>query len=131
MTYYFKEIVNMDFDEALKRIKEELKKEGFEIRMEIDVKDTFKTKLGIDFRRYTILGACNPAIAHKALKTEENIGLLLPCNVTVQEFDTGEVQVAVIDPEASMMAVENSDITLIAGDVRNKLMHIIRSIRTD
>jgi uncharacterized protein (DUF302 family) len=131
MTYYFKEIVDMPFDEALKRVKEELMKEGFGIQMEIDVRETFQKKLGIEFRRYTILGACNPPIAHKAIVTEENIGLLLPCNVTVQEFENGDVQVAVIDPEASMMAVENSDIELIAGEVRDKLMHIIRVMRSD
>ncbi|MGA1821627.1 MAG: DUF302 domain-containing protein [Thermoplasmatota archaeon] len=131
MTYYFKEIVNMSFDDALERVKEELMNEGFGIQMEIDVKETLKEKLGVDFRRYTILGACNPPIAHRALLTEENIGLLLPCNVTVQEFENGDVQVAVVDPEASMKAVINSDIDLIAGEVRNKLMHIISALRSE
>jgi len=131
MTYFFSEIVDMDFDDALNRIKDELDKEGFGIHMEMDVTDIFKRQLDVDFRRYTILGACNPPICRRALRADENIGLLLPSHVVVQEFDSGEVQIAVIDPKASMLAAENSDIELITGEIRDKMMHIISNLCSD
>lgn len=118
----------MSFDDAIARAVEELKKEGFGVLTEIDVKATLKKKIDVDFRRYTILGACNPVFAHKALLGEERIGLMLPCNVIVQERDDGTVEVAAIDPIRSMMAVDNPGLEPIALQVRSKLESVIDSL---
>ena len=107
MSYYFTKIVKPSFDEAVAKVTAELKVEGFGILTEIDVKETLKKKLNVDFRRYKILGACNTPSAYKALTAENKIGTMLPCNVIVQEIPGGQVEVTAIDPLASMQAVEN------------------------
>ena len=128
MSYYFSKTLNTTFDEAVSRVTEELKKEGFGILTEIDVKATLKKKLDADFRKYTILGACNPPFAYKALQAEDKIGTMLPCNVIVQEAPEGETEVAAVDPMASMMAIENPELENIAEEVRSKLKKVIDSL---
>jgi uncharacterized protein (DUF302 family) len=125
MSYYFSKIVNASFDETVTKVTSELKKEGFGILTEIDVKETLEKKLNVDFSRYKILGACNPPFAYKALTAESKIGTMLPCNVIVQEISIGQVEVAAIDPVASMQAVENPALTEIASEIRNKLKTVI------
>jgi uncharacterized protein (DUF302 family) len=128
MSYYFSKILGISFDEALVRVTEELKKEGFGILTEIDVKETMKKKMNVDFRKYKILGACNPPLAHKAMQTEDKIGTMLPCNVIVQEMSEGQIEVAAIDPVASMQAVENPKLQDVADQVRVKLKRVIDSL---
>jgi uncharacterized protein (DUF302 family) len=128
MTYYFSKTVELPFEETILRVTDELKKEGFGVLTEIDVKTTLKKKLDIDFRNYRILGACNPPLAHQALQSEPNIGLMLPCNVVVQEGESGMTLVSAIDPVASMQAVENESLGEVAEQVRNKLQKVIESI---
>lgn len=125
MSYYFTKTVDKDFDGAIEKVTEELKKEGFGILTEIDVKETFKKKLDKDFRKYRILGACNPNMAFQAIEAESRIGTMLPCNVIVQELDNGKVEVSAVDPVASMQAVENDSLGDIAGQVRDKLKKVI------
>ncbi|KPK02177.1 MAG: hypothetical protein AMK71_03220 [Nitrospira bacterium SG8_35_4] len=127
MQYYFSKKLNIDFHEAIVRVTDELKKEGFGILTEIDVQAAMKKKLNIDFRKYQILGACNPPFAHKALQAEDKIGTMLPCNVIVQETEGG-VEVAAIDPVASMQAVENPALREIASGVQSKLKKVIESL---
>jgi uncharacterized protein (DUF302 family) len=128
MTYYFSKTLDLPFDEAIIRVTEELKKEGFGVLTEIDVKATLKKKLDADFRNYRILGACNPPFAYKALQAEPQIGLMLPCNVVVQEGETGQTIVSAIDPQASMQAVENEALSEVAGQVKAKLQRVIESV---
>jgi len=125
MSYYFNKTVALAFDEAIEKVKAELKKEGFGVLTEIDVKKTLREKLGVDFRPYRILGACNPPFAYKALMTEDKIGTMLPCNVIVQELAPGRVEVAAIDPLASMAAVKNEDLGAIGLEVREKLRAVV------
>lgn len=128
MKYYIsKTLNNINFDKAIEKVTEELKQEGFGVLTEIDVKNTLKEKLDVDFRNYRILGACNPPIAHKALQAEKNIGTMLPCNVIVQESN-GNIEVAAIDPVASMQAVENKDLSEIAGEVKDRLKKVISAL---
>lgn len=124
MTYYFSKSLKTPFDEAVRRATEALKAEGFGIITEIDVKDTLQKKLGIAFRNYRILGACNPALAHEALSIEDKIGTMLPCNVIVQEVPGG-AEVAAIDPIASMAAVDNPRLKVAAEEVRGRLQKAI------
>ncbi len=128
MKYYFTKTLKTTFEESLNKVTEELKKEGFGIITEIDVKETLKKKINLDFRKYKILGACNPGFAHKALECEDKIGTMLPCNVVVQEISQGQIEVAAIDPVASMQAVENSKLGEIAGQVRDKLKKVIDNL---
>ncbi|MEE8399938.1 MAG: DUF302 domain-containing protein, partial [Desulfobacterales bacterium] len=128
MTYYFSKTVDLSQEEAIEKVTEELKKDGFGILTEIDVKATLKKKLDVDFRNYMILGACNPPFAHEALKSERMIGLMLPCNVVVQETDDGRTEVSAIDPMASMQAVENAKLGEIAEEVRSKLEAVINRL---
>lgn len=129
MSYYFNKTVNMTFDEAIDKVTEELKKEGFGILTEIDVKAALKKKINVDFRKYRILGACNPSFAHKALLAEDKIGLMLPCNVIVQEAEDGTtVEVAAIDPVASMQSVKNDNLGEIAATVQLKIKHVIENM---
>jgi uncharacterized protein (DUF302 family) len=125
MSYYFRKTLNMPFDEAITYVTEELKKEGFGILTEIDVKATLKKKLGADFRNYRILGACNPPFAFKALLAEDKIGTMLPCNVIVQEVGDGVAEVAAIDPIASMQAIENPTLSEVALEVQAKLKQVV------
>jgi uncharacterized protein (DUF302 family) len=128
MSYYFSRTLNLSFDEAVARVTEELKKEGFGILTEIDVKETLKKKLDVDFREYRILGACNPPFAYEALQTENKIGLMLPCNAVVDEVSEGRIEVSVIDPVASMAAVDNPKLQVVAVQVRDKLKKVIDSL---
>ena len=127
MSYYFARQTSLPFDEAVTKITEELKKQGFGVLTEIDVKETLKKKLNADFRRYKILGACNPPFAYQALQAEEHIGIMLPCNVVVQEKNGG-VEVAAIDPMASMAAVKNDSLRPIAEQVRSRLQLAVQSV---
>jgi uncharacterized protein (DUF302 family) len=128
MNYYFAKEVDLSFEEALVRVTDELKKEGFGVLTEIDVKATIKKKLGKDFRNYRILGSCNPPFAYQALLSEPQIGLMLPCNVVVQDEGNGKTLVSAIDPVASMQAVENDRLGEIAEEVRMKLRKVIENV---
>ncbi len=121
MTYYFSKTKKASFEEALEAVKNELKEEGFGILTEIDVRETLKKKLDVDFRKYRILGACNPPFAYKALQAEDKIGTMLPCNVVVQELSAGITEIAAIDPVASMQAVGNPQLKEIAEQIQAKL----------
>ncbi len=125
MSYYFSKILDIPFDEAIEKVTEELKKEGFGILTEIDVKATMKKKLDVDFKPYKILGACNPPFAYKSLQAEEKVGLMLPCNVVVYINDKGESIVAAVDPVASMQAVENENLGEVAEIIQGKLKKVI------
>ncbi len=127
MQYYFNKIVEMTFEETIDKVTEELKKEGFGVLTEIDVKAALKKKSDVDFRKYRILGACNPSYAYKALLVEDKIGTMLPCNVIVQEREDGRVEVAAIDPIASMQAVENESLGGIAVEIQSKLKKVIEN----
>jgi uncharacterized protein (DUF302 family) len=128
MTYFYAKEIDSNFEDAIIRVTEELKKEGFGVLTEIDVRATLKKKLDADFRKYRILGACNPPLAHRALQAEAHIGLMLPCNVVVQETETGKTLVSAIDPVASMQAVENESLGQVAEQVKTKLQKVIASI---
>jgi uncharacterized protein (DUF302 family) len=128
MSYYFTKELNISFDDAIAKVTEELKKEGFGILTDIDVKATLKKKLDVDFRPYRILGACNPPFAFQALQTEDKIGTMLPCNVVVQEKTPGKVEVTSIDPVASMAAVNNPNLRTVGEQVREKLKRVIDNL---
>lgn len=128
MSYYFNKILMINFEQAISVVTEELKKEGFGILTEIDVKATLKSKLDVDFQQYRILGACNPSYAYQALQAEPHIGTMLPCNVIVQELEDGRVEVAAVDPLASMQAIENEALQSIAEVIRLKLKKVIVQI---
>ncbi len=128
MQYYFNKTLDIPFDEAIRRVTEELKKEGFGILTDIDVQSTLKKKLDVSFRKYRILGACNPQFAYKALQNESRIGTMLPCNVIVQETEGGDVEVSAIDPISSMQAVQNPDLEGIANQVQAKLKSVVDSL---
>lgn len=128
MSYYFSKTVDQNFEEAIEKVTGELKKEGFGILTEIDVKETFKKKLDIDFRKYRILGACNPKMAHEAINAESRIGTMLPCNVIVQELENGKVEVTAVDPVASMSAVKNDQLGDVAQQVREGLKRVIENL---
>jgi uncharacterized protein (DUF302 family) len=128
MTYYFNKTLNGNFDQIIEKVTEELKKEGFGILTEIDIKETLKKKLDIDFKRYKILGACNPPYAHQALVAEDKIGTMLPCNVIVQEISEGIVEVAAVNPMASMQSVENEALKDIAQEITAKLEKVIENL---
>jgi uncharacterized protein (DUF302 family) len=128
MAYYNTRTVDLSFDDAIARVTEELKKEGFGILTEIDVKETLQKKLNVDFRKYKILGACNPPFAHKALLAEDKIGTMLPCNVIVQEKGNGVVEVSTINPLESMKSVKNSALEEIAGQIAGKLINVLENL---
>jgi uncharacterized protein (DUF302 family) len=128
MKYYIEKTTEYGFDKAIKIVTEELKKEGFGVLTEIDVQATLKKKLDVDFKKYQILGACNPPFAHKALLAENKIGAMLPCNVIVQELDNGKTEVAAVDPVASMQAVENDKLGGVASEIRSKLEKVIENL---
>lgn len=128
MNYYFSKTVDYDFDAAIAKATEELKKEGFGVLTEIDVKETLKKKLDVDFKKYRILGACNPNFAYQALQAEDKIGAMLPCNVIVEEQDGGKIEVSAVDPVASMMGVENESLAGVAKQVRDKLKNVINNL---
>ena len=128
MSYYFSARLSAPFDAAVATVTAALKAEGFGVLTDIDVQATLKQKLGVDFRKYRILGACNPPFAHKALSLEDKVGLMLPCNVVVQELAAGSVDVAAIDPVASMAAIENAALHAVAIEVREKLARVVRNL---
>jgi uncharacterized protein (DUF302 family) len=128
MSYYVSTTFKGSFDEAITKTTEELKKEGFGVLTEIDVKETLKKKLGVDFKKYKILGACNPGFAHKALQAEDKIGTMLSCNVIVEEHDDGTVEVSAVNPIASMQAIDNPELGDIAEEVRSRLEKVINTI---
>lgn len=128
MTYYFSKTLSLSFDDAVAATVEQLKKHGFGVLTDIDVKDTMKKKLGVDVSPYRILGACNPVMAHKALEAENKIGTMLPCNVIVRQSDPDHVEVAAVDPVASMQAVGNPQLDEIAREVRDSLRAVIEGI---
>ncbi|CAM2804026.1 Uncharacterized conserved protein, DUF302 family [Flavobacterium frigoris] len=128
MEYYFSKTINDSFENAIQKVTEALKAEGFGILTEIDLKATLKKKLDVDFYNYTILGACNPPFAYKALLAEDKIGTMLPCNVIVQEKVKGQIEVSAVDPAASMQAVENTELVGIATEIRDSLKKIINNL---
>ena len=128
MTYHFTKTVDMVFPVAIEATVAALGKHGFGVLTEIDVQATMKRKLGVDFRPYRILGACNPQMAYRALQTEDKIGTMLPCNVVVQEFPNGTVEICAVDPMASMQAIDNPSLADIAEEVRQMLKDIIDDI---
>ncbi len=128
MSYYFDKQTELSFDEAIERVTKLLADEGFGVLTQIDVKETLKKKIDVDFRPYRILGACNPAFAHKALLAEPQIGTMLPCNVIVQVNDEGKTIVSAVDPMASMQAVNNESLGAIASEVREKLKRVIEQL---
>jgi uncharacterized protein (DUF302 family) len=130
MSYYIETILrDINFEDAIEKVTEELKKEGFGVLTEIDLKTTLKKKLDVDFYNYKILGACNPPYAHKALMAENKIGTMLPCNVIVQERNPGEIEVSAVDPIASMQAIENPDLGQLAQEIRDKLKTVIEAVQ--
>lgn len=128
MSYHFTNVKSGDFDEVVEEVTEALKTEGFGVLTEIDVKQTLKKKLDIDFPRYKILGACNPNFAHQALQIENKIGTMLPCNVIVQENGDGSIEISAVNPVESMSSVENPELAKIAGEVKNRLKKIIDAL---
>lgn len=128
MEYYFSKIITGSFNNAIQKVTEALKSEGFGILTEIDVKATLKKKLDVDFYNYKILGACNPPFAYKALLAEDKIGTMLPCNVIVQEKVPGKVEVSAIDPSASMQTINNKVLNDIAGEIRSRLQKVIEQL---
>ena len=128
MRYYFSKTIDGSFDNAIQKVTEALKAEGFGILTEIDIKATLKKKLDVDFYNYKILGACNPPFAYKALLAEDKIGTMLPCNVIVQEKVQGKVEVSAVDPAASMQAIENKGLTDIATEIKARLQKIIENL---
>ena len=128
MSYHISKTLSTTFDDACAKVTEALKAQGFGILTDIDVKETLKKKLDVDFRRYRILGACNPPLAYQALTEEDKIGTMLPCNVIVQELDGGQVEVSAVDPVASMQAVGNPKLSEVAQTVRTKLKSVIDSL---
>lgn len=125
MTYYFNKTVKGNFNDTIEKVTEALKTEGFGVLTEIDIKATLKNKLDVNFNDYKILGACQPSYAHKALLTENKIGTMLPCNVIVQKLDSGDIEVSAVNPMASMQAVDNADLKVIAEEITSKLKSVI------
>jgi uncharacterized protein (DUF302 family) len=128
MPYYYSKIISGKFDDVVAKVTDELKKEGFGVLTQIDVSQTLKNKLNVDFRPYKILGACNPPFAYKALQTEDKIGVMLPCNVIVQDRGNGAVDVAAIEPVTSMQAVKNPALEQIAAEIQEKLHRVIDAL---
>ncbi|CAN5184706.1 DUF302 domain-containing protein [soil metagenome] len=128
MKYYFNKTIKGTFEEVIDKVTQGLKDEGFGILTEIDVKETLKKKLDVNFKKYRILGACNPPYAHKALQAEDKIGTMLPCNVIVQEIEEGVIEVAAVNPMASMQAVENEKLNDVANEITSMLENVIEKL---
>jgi len=129
MNYYFnKTLTNLSFDEAIEKVTAELKKEGFGVLARIDMHHTLKEKIGVEFRNYTILEACNPPFAHKSLLAEDKIGIMLPCNIIVQDAGEGQIEVAVVNPVSAMQAVNNPKMDNIAKEIQGKLKNALSNI---
>ena len=127
MQYGFSKTVDMSYEQTIEKVTAELKKEGFGVLTSIDVKETLKQKINVDFKKYTILGACNPPIAHRALQEEEELGLLLPCNVIVYEKD-GKTRVSIFDPMVMTWIIENDNMKPIASEVLERLQRVLKAI---
>jgi uncharacterized protein (DUF302 family) len=127
MQYGFSKTIDLTYEQAIEKVTAELKKEGFGVLTSIDVKDTLKQKINVDFKKYTILGACNPPIAHKALQEEEELGLLLPCNVIVYEKE-GKTRVSIFDPMVMTWIIENDNMKPIATEVQERLQRVLNAI---
>jgi len=128
VSYYLGKILPIAFDEAVTRTVDALKKEGFGVLTEIDVRETLQKKIGVDFPSYRILGACNPALAYEALTLENKVGTMLPCNVVVRDAGNGQTEVAAIDPVASMQAIDNPELKRAAAQVRAKLERVVAAL---
>lgn len=128
MSYYLGRMLPVAFDEAVARTMDALKKEGFGVLTEIDIRETLKKKIGVDFPSYRILGACNPALAYEALKLENKVGTMLPCNVVIRDAGNGQTEVAAIDPVASMQAIDNPELKRAAEQVRAKLERVVAGL---
>jgi uncharacterized protein (DUF302 family) len=128
MEYFFSKTISGSFDNAIQKVTESLKAEGFGILTEIDIKATLKKKLDVDFYNYKILGACNPHFAYQALVAEDKIGTMLPCNIIIQEKVTGQVEISAVDPVASMLAIENKELADIATEIRVRLQKVIKEL---
>jgi uncharacterized protein (DUF302 family) len=128
MSYYYNKIVSGTFEDVITKVTTALKSEGFGVLTQIDVTQTLKDKINVDFRKYRILGACNPPFAYKALQAEDKIGTMLPCNIIVQERSDSSIEVASINPMTSMLAVNNSDLESIAKEIQNKLHKVVDSL---
>jgi uncharacterized protein (DUF302 family) len=128
MDYYFSKMLEASFDEAIQKTTEALKTEGFGVISDIDIRAKLNEKLGVEFKKYRILGACNPGYAYKALQMEEKIGTMLPCNVIVIEQGEGKVEVAAVNPVASMMAISNPALENIATEIAQKLKTVINTL---
>ncbi len=129
MSYYFNTILNgKDFDAAIEKVTNELKKEGFGILSEIDVSAAFKNKLNVDFRKYKILGGCNPAYAYKALQAEDKVGVYLPCNVVVEEHNNGEIEGSIVDPVSLMISIKNDELGTYATEIQEKLKRVAANL---
>lgn len=125
MNYYFTKTLSGNFEDTIEKVKDALKSEGFGVLTEIDVKATLKNKLNVEFYNYKILGACNPPFAYKALQAEDKIGTMLPCNVIIQEKEESKIEVSIVDPIASMQAIENPALKVIAEEIQSKLKRVI------
>ena len=128
MSYHFSKRLDVPFDQAVARVIEALKREGFGVLTDIDVRATLKSKLGENFRPYRILGACNPQLAYRALQLEDKIGTMLPCNVIVQEYQGGSVEVSAVDPVASMQAIDNPGLAEVAKEVQARLRRVVEGL---
>ncbi len=128
MTYFIEKTTNYSFEEAVERVTDELKKEGFGVLAKIDMRTTLKEKINVDFRKYTILEACNPPFAYKSLQAEKNIGILLPCNIVVQKSEDGHVDVAAVNPLVAMQGVNNTKMDEIAQEISRKLTNVIDNL---
>lgn len=128
MEYFTSKTVDLSYDQAIEKVTSLLKEEGFGVLTEIDVQDTLKKKLDVDFKKYKILGACNPELAHKALQAEDKIGVMLPCNVVVEENEDGTVEVSAVNSVATMQAVANNEVYPVADQVREKLEKVISNL---
>lgn len=129
MEYYFSATLHTDFDDAVVKITEALKTEGFGVLTEIDMQAKLKEKLGVDYKKYKILGACNPSFAYKALQAEEMVGVMLPCNIVVTDKENGTTQIAAIHPIASMMAIQNPALEPLAKEITEKLQRVINLLK--
>ncbi len=127
MKYGFSKTTDYTFEQAIEKVTEELKKEGFGVLTTIDVKETLKKKIDVDFKKYTILGACNPKLAHSALQAEEELGLLLPCNVIIYEKNEKTV-VSIFDPRVMTLVIENPEMKSVAEEVKNKLEKVLAAV---
>ena len=129
MSYYFNKVVKTkNFEEAIDQVTKALKEEGFGVLTEINIHDAFKEKLGVDFKKYKILGACNPGFAHKALLAEDKVGVFLPCNVIVEEHENGDIEISAVDPIASMGAIKNESLGGLALEVQDKMKTVINNL---